>query len=802
MGMVHFFRGLKTIPGHIMLSLLCLLLILLPFWRTASVLAAPVATSYEFGLSQKLDRTSVSVVRVFATYGQTLSAPGGLLTPTPGKNKASSSPCSMVNTGLGVLVGSWLAPTGSNYINWVLTDSAVLNPFGMLCAQKTAHSPLSGIELVASTAFTATSSALALHNIQCPASAPVSLSCGNDPMSCQQTAPSVCAGAVLLAFQTPFPMPYVDVAAVGQSGSASGIALLDPNNPTALTPTTSEALQFLTPSELSLNGTNGENGLPLVIDPGKLLSLHLARPSSELSITTFITTTLSPARLEHVNPLQTAWDQSITDYYQKQPGAVASALQKVANLNPHFGGLTMLLERVSVSPAGKKSSTTNTPKPADDGLTVQGLHFSYQQISIAGAVVLAVLLLLLILLFSYKRAQRRAAARKEEGERLVAEQRMSADRMAAERQVALNAQHFAEEQARRQQLWPPSSPLPSDVQELPPSAMEFVQSPQEGLASLSISDLPTIEMASRLLANGQVAAETTLPYSQQAQPARKLGLSIGMRSDPGLKRKHKPNEDSFFAAQGLSLTEPQQQYGLFVIADGMGGHASGQDASRTAIQTIIRQLLPRIITAEEIHDEAYVRMLTEGVQMANQAVHQRNMEFRADMGTTMTGALIVGSTAYVANVGDSRTYLYRESEGLKKITNDHSVVASLVEAGIIKPDDIYTHPKRNQIYRSLGEKPVIEVDTFVVQLLPGDKLLLCSDGLWDMVRDPEIQHLMQFADYDPLLLVNDLIEAAYNGGGEDNVSVILVYVHELRKRLGMHSVSSAARADSVTTPYS
>ena len=168
----------------------------------------------------------------------------------------------------------------------------------------------------------------------------------------------------------------------------------------------------------------------------------------------------------------------------------------------------------------------------------------------------------------------------------------------------------------------------------------------------------------------------------------------------------------------------------------------------------------------------------------------------------MTGALIVDSTAYVANVGDSRTYVYRESEGLKKITNDHSVVASLVEAGIIKPDDIYTHPKRNQIYRSLGEKPALEVDTFVVPLLPGDKLLLCSDGLWDMVRDPDIQQLMQHAEADPSLLVNDLIEAAFNGGGEDNVSVILVYIHELRKRLGMHGASPVARPDSITTPYS
>jgi len=151
----------------------------------------------------------------------------------------------------------------------------------------------------------------------------------------------------------------------------------------------------------------------------------------------------------------------------------------------------------------------------------------------------------------------------------------------------------------------------------------------------------------------------------------------------------------------------------------------------------------------------------------------------------------------VANVGDSRTYLYREHEGLTKITHDHSVVASLVEAGIIKPDDIYTHPKRNQIYRSLGEKPVVDVDAFMVPLQVGDKLLLCSDGLWDMVRDPEIQRLMSLPEPDPMQTGKDLIQAALDGGGEDNVSVIVVYVTEATGQTG---VKLLAKPESVTVP--
>src|SRR5581483_8906965 len=161
-----------------------------------------------------------------------------------------------------------------------------------------------------------------------------------------------------------------------------------------------------------------------------------------------------------------------------------------------------------------------------------------------------------------------------------------------------------------------------------------------------------------------------------------------------------------------------------------------------------------------VPENSYEQLLVEGVQTANQAVHQHNMDQRADMGTTVTAALIVDTVAYVANVGDSRTYLYREGLGLKKVTNDHSVVASLVEAGIIKPDDIYTHPKRNQIYRSLGEKPVVEVDTFTVHLMPNDKLLLCSDGLWDMVRDPKIEDVIKNSTTDPNRTAQALIQAA------------------------------------------
>jgi serine/threonine protein phosphatase PrpC len=164
------------------------------------------------------------------------------------------------------------------------------------------------------------------------------------------------------------------------------------------------------------------------------------------------------------------------------------------------------------------------------------------------------------------------------------------------------------------------------------------------------------------------------------------------------------------------------------------------------------------------------------VESANQAVYERNRQQQTVMGTTMTVALLIETTAYVAHVGDSRLYLYREPTGLAQLTHDHSVVAALVEAGIIAPDDIYTHPRRNQIYRSLGEEAPIEVDTATVPLAADDILLLCSDGLWEMVRDQQIAAILTASLPAPTDTAHALVQAALTGGGEDNVSAIVAQV--------------------------
>ncbi len=206
----------------------------------------------------------------------------------------------------------------------------------------------------------------------------------------------------------------------------------------------------------------------------------------------------------------------------------------------------------------------------------------------------------------------------------------------------------------------------------------------------------------------------------------------------------------------------------------MGGHADGQDASRLAVRTIAQCVLLNIVRNGKINDEFLIKMLVEGVTWANDEVYQRNQEKQIDMGTTITATLVVNANAYVVNVGDSRTYLYRKGEGLTQVTRDHSVVADLVRAGEISPDDVYTHPRRNEVYRGLGSGINVEVDWFNVPLQDDDVLLLCSDGLWEMVRNREIERIIKGFAAEPSQASEALIQAALQGGGFDNIAAIVV----------------------------
>jgi serine/threonine protein phosphatase PrpC len=253
-----------------------------------------------------------------------------------------------------------------------------------------------------------------------------------------------------------------------------------------------------------------------------------------------------------------------------------------------------------------------------------------------------------------------------------------------------------------------------------------------------------------------------------------LRLVVGVGLDPGLVRKNAPNEDTLLAIQGTRVTEAgSEPIGLFVVADGMGGHANGQEASRVAIQTMSDIIVPVIMRGAD-DDDDFLQLLREGAHRANLALYQRNRQQPHMMGTTLTAAIVAASTAYVVNVGDSRTYIYRKDAELSPITRDHSIVARMVESGAITRDEVYTHPKRNQIYRCIGERASVEVDSFVEELHCGDVLMLCSDGLWEMVRDGDMQKIIESSASHPSQTSSMLVQAALSRGGADNVSVVVV----------------------------
>lgn len=251
----------------------------------------------------------------------------------------------------------------------------------------------------------------------------------------------------------------------------------------------------------------------------------------------------------------------------------------------------------------------------------------------------------------------------------------------------------------------------------------------------------------------------------------------GVAWDVGIKRKGRPNEDSVLTLRGTcNVAEKLQPFELHIVADGMGGHENGRLASHLAIRSMLETVVPGLVSCTSIESEGIIDILIDGVHWANQVIYQYGQEQKTDLGTTITAVLLLSETAYIINVGDSRTYVYRPGVGLTQITRDHSLVARLVETGAIAPDEIYTHPDRNKVYRGLGDKIDVTVDWFVLPVQAGDLLLLCSDGLWEMVRDPQIADILQTYANSPALASSTLLRAALQAGGSDNVGLLVVRV--------------------------
>jgi serine/threonine protein phosphatase PrpC len=254
-------------------------------------------------------------------------------------------------------------------------------------------------------------------------------------------------------------------------------------------------------------------------------------------------------------------------------------------------------------------------------------------------------------------------------------------------------------------------------------------------------------------------------------------MKISYKAQTDVGRKRKGNEDSV-------LTNPEQN--LFVVADGMGGHAAGEVASKLAVEAINEFVCltsgdQEITWPFGLEDNISYdgNRLKTAIRYANRKVLEATKD-RKDcegMATTVAAVLLDGDVANVAHVGDSRIYRYRDAE-LCQLTSDHSWVNEQIQSGVISADQARTHPLRNVVTRALGGKADLQVDLTPSTMLPGDILLLCSDGLTTMVPDEEIRSLIESAGGDVEKLARDLVEEANARGGEDNITVLLIHFQE------------------------
>lgn len=281
---------------------------------------------------------------------------------------------------------------------------------------------------------------------------------------------------------------------------------------------------------------------------------------------------------------------------------------------------------------------------------------------------------------------------------------------------------------------------------------------------------------------------------------------VGYVSDTGRKYVAETNEDMLLIVQGLcaNLTPPPRPFGLFAVADGLrdpqGKSAGGYEASRLAIETLADVLLPLLATplpsASYMSSGGSVSSLMRGgqaqkpptlpttmleqwiresVRRANQVIYHCNADYDTSMASTLTLALVYKRRLYVASVGDCRAYHYRPSQELHRITADHTLAEHLVQVNLLQPDEVYTSSEKKQLYRFLGQSGQLQVDYFERDLEVNDVILLCTNGLWHMLRDSRLQELLVRGG-DPQKLARTLVDEANLAGGEGNISVIVVRV--------------------------
>ncbi len=351
------------------------------------------------------------------------------------------------------------------------------------------------------------------------------------------------------------------------------------------------------------------------------------------------------------------------------------------------------------------------------------------------------------------------------------------------------------------------------------TARAFADSLNAALESPSISEMPTIHTPP--VGNANIIVRTILPENlcghcgrenrsssrfcrhcgQRLDDASHVEMEVcpvGYVSDVGRRYVAEENEDMLLIVQGLcvNLSPSPCSFSIFAVADGLrspqGKSAGGHEASRLAIETVADVLVPllsassRSVTLKMMPGNSQFQSppgamieqwLRDSVQQANQVIYHCNADYETAMASTLTAAIVYKRRFYVASVGDSRAYHYNGNSGLRCLTTDHTMAATLVEAGLFQPDEVSGSPKSKQHYRYLGQKSHIPVDLFQSDVARDDVILLCTDGLWRMLPGTRLEKLLaENRAADPQKLARLLVDAANLAGGDGNSSAIVVHV--------------------------
>jgi serine/threonine protein phosphatase PrpC len=241
----------------------------------------------------------------------------------------------------------------------------------------------------------------------------------------------------------------------------------------------------------------------------------------------------------------------------------------------------------------------------------------------------------------------------------------------------------------------------------------------------------------------------------------------------GQQRDH--NEDALFTlTTTLSSNHTNLPFGLYVVADGMGGHQHGEVASGIAVRSLVNHVIrklfiPLMSIKPSSPDQSLQEIMQEGIQEAHRSI----LKQVPGGGTTLTAALVLGEQMTIAHVGDSRAYLFDREWHIDVITRDHSLVKRLVELGQITDEEAAMHPQRNVLYRALGQGEPFEADINTMRLPPAGHLMLCSDGLWGVIAEDKIISLIKTSP-NVESACQELVNAANEAGGPDNISAVLV----------------------------